>query len=114
LIPPPVRVALERVVSLLVAGDLKEIERLDAGHRTRADEWQARLQAYGRTLALPPPSDFETADVAPLHGQESTAWSVWYRLWTREEGKSDLGVELTVRYSGGDDVQIEVDDLRVA
>ncbi len=114
MIPPPVRIALERVISLLVQGDLNGIERLDAGHRTRADEWQARLRQYGRTLALPPPSDLETADVVPLQGYESTAWSVWYRLWTREEGKSDLGVELTVRYTGGDDVQIEVDDLRVA
>jgi len=52
--------------------------------------------------------------VIPLTGSENEAWSVWYRLWTEQESKSDLMLELTVRYVGGDDVHIEVDDLRVA
>ena len=62
----------------------------------KADEWRARIAEYGRTLRKPPQGDFETADVIPLQGQEGSAWSVWYRLWTVEEGKSDLAVELTV------------------
>jgi hypothetical protein len=102
------------VVSLLVVGRLDEIERIDRGGRMKAGEWRSRLGAYGRTLTHPPPSDFDSADIVPLRGQEDSAWSVWYRLWTEEEGKSDLGLGLTVRYRGGDDVEIEADDLRVA
>jgi hypothetical protein len=36
--PAPVRLALERVVPLLVAGSHDELERLDRGGRMRADE----------------------------------------------------------------------------
>ncbi len=114
MIPNPVRAALEQVVALLVAGRLDELERIDRGGRMRAEEWRSRLAEYGRTVTQPPDPDFESADIVPLRGQENTAWSVWYRLWTEEEGRSDLAIELTVRYRGGDDVEIEVDDLRVA
>jgi len=74
----------------------------------------ARRSEYSRTLVEPPSSDLDSADVIPLKGSENEAWSVWYRLWTEQESKSDLMLELTVRYVGGDDVHIEVDDLRVA
>jgi len=114
MIPIPVRAALEQVVSLLVAGRLDELEQIDRGGRMRADEWRSRLAEYGRTITKPPDPDFESADIIPLRGQENAAWSVWYRLWTEEECKSDLRISLKVRYRGGDDVEIEVDDLRVA
>ena len=78
----------------------------------KADEWRTRIAEYGRTLRKPPQGDFETADVIPLQGQEGSAWSVWYRLWTIEEGKSDLAVELTVYYDG-QTVEIDADGLRV-
>ncbi len=77
-------------------------------------EWQARLDEYGQTLVVPPRGDFETADVIPIDGPEAKSWAVHYRLWTAEEGKADLGIELTVRYRGGDEIEIDVDDLRVA
>jgi len=79
----------------------------------KADEWRTRIAEYGKTLKKPPQGDFESSDVIALQGQEGSAWSVWYRLWTVEEGKSDLGVQLTV-YSDGHTVEIEADDLRVA
>ena len=114
MMPAPVRVALERVVSLLVAGRFDELERLDRGGRMKADEWRRRVNEYGKTLIEPPREDLDTADIVPLGGFENEAWSVRYELWTREQAKSDLSVELTVRYIGGDDVNIEIDDLRVA
>jgi hypothetical protein len=92
---------------------MEDIQRIDRGGRMKADEWGTRIAEYGRTLKTPPQGDFESSDVAPLRGQEGSAWSVWYRLWTEEEGRSDLGVQLTVRYDGHA-VKIEADDLRVA
>ena len=79
----------------------------------KADEWRARIADYGRMLRQPPDQDFESADVVSLAGYEASGWSVWYRLWTQEEGKSDLGVELTVYYDGRT-LEIQADDLRVA
>ena len=96
----------------MVAGKLGAIERLDRSGRMRATDWQNAIKEYGRTLREPPRNDFEAANVVPLRGQEDCAWSVWYRLWTKEEGRSDLTVELTVRLRG-DDVEIDADGLRV-
>ena len=98
---------------MLVASDLDAIERLDAGHRAKADEWRDRLAEYGKTLVTPPAGDYDSADVIQLRDEKS-AWSVWYRLWTAEEGQSDLGIELTVRLMLNNAIQIEVDDLLVA
>jgi hypothetical protein len=112
-IPDPVRSALDEIVPLLVAGRMEDIQRIDRGGRMKADEWRTAIAEYGKTLRKPPQGDFETADVIPLQGQEGSAWSVWYRLSTVEEGKSDLGVHLTVHYDGHT-VEIEVDDLVVA
>jgi hypothetical protein len=112
-IPDPVQSALDEIVSLLVADRMEEIQRIDRGGRMKADEWRTTIAEYGRTLRKPPPGDFESSDVIPLRGQEGSAWSVWYRLWTVEEGKSDLGVQLTVYYDG-QIVVIEVDGLLVA
>jgi len=114
IMPPPVRDALERAITLLVAGRLDELEQLDEGGRMKADEWRQRIREYGRILVEPPSSDLDSADVIPLKGSENEAWSVSYRLCTEQESKSDLMLELTVRYVGGDHVHIEVDDLRVA
>jgi len=79
----------------------------------KAGEWRRGVEEYGKKLILPPPEDLDTADVVSLRGSEDSAWSVWYRLWTEEEGKSDLSVELTVRSIGGDDMNVTLDDLRV-
>jgi hypothetical protein len=112
-IPNPVQSALDEIVPLLVAGRMEDIQRIDRGGRMKADEWRTRIAEDGKTLTRPPQGDFESSDVVPLHGKEGSAWSVWYRLWTREEGKSDLGVQLTVHHDGHT-LEIEADDLRVA
>src|SRR5260370_42403111 len=112
--PAPVRLALERVVPLLVGGRFDELERLDRGGRMKADEWRERVNEYGKTLIEPPRDDLDNAVIVPTRGSEDKEWYVRYELWTSEEGKSDLSVELTVRSLGDDDVELEIDDLRVA
>jgi hypothetical protein len=111
-IPGPVQSALDEIVPLLVADRMEDIQRIDRGGRMKAHEWRTRIAEYGKTLKSPPQGDFESSDVIPLQGQEGSAWSVWYRLWTVEEGKSDLAVELTVYYDG-QTVEIDADGLRV-
>lgn len=97
---------------MLVAGRFDDLERLDEGGRMKAGEWRRGLDEFGKTLIAPPPEDLESADVIPVSGTNDS-WSVWYRLWTKQEGKSDLSLELTVRDSGGGQMHIELDGLRV-
>jgi hypothetical protein len=41
------------------------------------------------------------------------AWSVYLDLWTAEEGRSDLTLELTLRDSPAGIYSVELDDLHV-
>ena len=113
MIPEPVSLALKQIVPLVVAGRMEDIERIESGGRMKPEEWRTRIKDYGRKLTLPPPGDFELADVVPMQGKDRSGWSVWYRLWTEEEGRSDLGLQLLVFDQGGI-IKLEVDDLRVA
>jgi hypothetical protein len=113
MIPEPVRAALDQVIPLLVADRMEDIERIERGGRMKAGEWRRAIAQYGRTLTTSPSDDFDAASVVPMQDQHRSGWSVWYRLWTKEEGRADLGVQLTVYYDGRN-VEIEADDLRVA
>ena len=80
MIPPPVRSALKQVVALLFAGNFDELQKLDRAGRMKAGEWRDRVKQYGKTLVDPGPDEFESADVVPITGSDTTAWSVHCRL----------------------------------
>lgn len=105
------RELVENVLSLLVAGDFQGIERLSNGERLTAKEIEDAVREYGRTLIRPPSGDFEIEEIA-LRGPGLTGWSVVCELWSREEGRSDLSLELTVLRKS-DCAVVEVDNLRV-
>src|SRR5689334_21362992 len=86
---------LRRVVNLLVGKDYAGLERLTRGVRLRASEIETGIREYGRTLVLPPPEAFSSADVIAIRGSVPPAYSVRFRLHTREEGLSDLQLQAT-------------------
>lgn len=86
---------LSHVTSLLSAEDL---------HRT--------IQEYGRTLASPPDGIYDSLDAVAVKSARVPTWSVWVPLWTKEEGRSDLTLEMTIIEEDGQ-LTIELDDLHV-
>ena len=52
-------------------------------------------------------------DSIPVQNAQPLAWSVVVPLFTREEGRSDLSLELTVTELQEGSVGIQVDDLHV-
>lgn len=70
---------------------------------------------YCRTLVMPPETAYDNIDVIPIRGSEPQAYSVRFRLYTKEEGQSDLEVQLTLMDRGtGEEMGIQLDGILVA
>jgi hypothetical protein len=110
ILPVDLAGAVEELVSDLVAGRFREIEVSGRSGRLTADGISREIASYGRTLVRlpddwqgfastygPAPGDIRSMDVA---------------LWTVEEGRSDLTLQLDVRRGQGG-WSLEITDLHV-
>lgn len=101
-----------QVLALLAQGAYEELAELTHGIRLSAAEIAYAVQTHGRTLVTPPDHAFELMDAIQVRGAEPPRWSVTIPAWTKEEGRSDLSLELTLIERGAD-FDIEFDDLHV-
>ena len=67
---------------------------------------------YGRRLVSPPSEAYRDLDAIALKGTPVQTWSVAVPLWSEEEGRSDLTLELTIALSSSG-ARVEIDDLHV-
>lgn len=86
----------------------------EMGQRRRAVEVDGELdravREYGRTLVALPEEAWGLVDVHPLEDGSGVALEV--PMWTIEEGRSDLTLELSASERDAS-VAIEIDDLHV-
>jgi hypothetical protein len=106
---------VRKIVELLVAKDYAEIERISNGVRVPAMDIEKTICRYGRTLIEPPPEAFRNFDAFQLDETSDNlpAWAVSFDLWSKEEGLSDLTLELTIRFTESKEMAVEIDDLHV-
>jgi len=109
----PFESVVRDLIANLARGEYATVERCSAGVRLSAGELAAAVRAYGRRLVPAPPGEPLPLDVVAISGAEPEAWSVDTPLWTAEEGRSDLTLQLTVRAARKGGYRIEVDDLHV-
>jgi hypothetical protein len=102
-----------QIISMLVQADYDGLERLTDSRRLTATEIAEGVREYGRTLIMPPESAFENLDVIEVSGAKPKEWSVNLHLWTVEEGRSDLTLELTLRENGKEIYDAEIDNIHV-
>ena len=90
----PVEVSVRTVVDLLVRQEYEALARMTGGIRMSASDIREAIKEYGRTL-MPPAADtwWPTVVVTPVHSGPPTL-HVAAPLWTVEEGRSDLSLEL--------------------
>ena len=68
---------------------------------------------YGATIITPPESAFEDLDIIDIKGATPRAWSVRFDFWTKEEGLSDLSLELTLINGEEELLNVEIDNIHV-
>lgn len=107
----PFEADVRQLVQMLARGDYAAVERRTAGVRLSASDMAAAVARYGRRLMVPPRATEPPLDVvARAH---VGGWSVDVPLWSVEEGRSDLTLQLTILDGSDGTHRIEIDDLHV-
>jgi hypothetical protein len=105
--------AIRRIVALLADERYEDVTRLCEGSRLSADEMKAAVAMYGRTIVPLPEGAASLIESVRIQKAVASAWSVVVPLFTQEEGRSDLSLELTVTESQPGSVAAQVDNLHV-
>ncbi len=100
------------VVARLARGEYDlAVDRCEKSRLT-AQQLAEIIRAYGRNLIVPPDDAYGNSDVVQIQRAAVPTWSVRAPLWTEEEGRSDLTLELTIAL-GSSEPKVELDDLHV-
>jgi hypothetical protein len=105
-------VTAREIVGCLARNECDLLVRRCAKSRLTASDLRAAIRDYGRTLVSPPPDAYQRLDAVQVQDAMVPTWSVRVPLWTEEEGRSDLTLELTITL-GSERPSIELDDLHV-
>ncbi len=104
---------VRRVVRLLVAGEYEELAAATKYTRLRAEHIRESVEEYPGILTMPPESTFDNIDAIETTGPPPRQWSVRVDLWTREEGRSDLSMEMILIESDDEFLTVELDGIHV-
>ena len=106
---------IQSVVNALIANenDLPAVLRAVQTSRLTLAQIRDAVAAYRYRLVLPHLPLEELLDVVEVRGSFPQEWSVNVPLWTKEEGRSDLVLQLTLVDSAGELYSVELDDLHV-
>ena len=108
-----VEAAVREIMVLLAGQRYKEMERFTQGTQITAEDIARAIQEYGHTL-VPCPEPIENLiDIVEVTDTARPTWSVVVPLYTQEEGRSDLSVELTVVEVGQNRFQVTLENIRV-
>lgn len=99
-------------VTKLVGGNYEEVVAECSASRMSSDDIRAVISDYGKTFIAPPADAYHDLDAVPVRTSATPTWSVRAALWSEEEGRSDLELQLTI-IQQGDQWTIELDDLLV-
>ena len=97
------------LTNLLVAGDYETAAAMTRGRQLSAADLERAVSEYGRTLVRVPSEALEDFEIYQVQDAEPPTFELVVDLWTHEEGRSDLTLELTLvdRFDGAYDVSIQ-------
>lgn len=102
-----------QIVEQLAYGEYKALQLLSGGRRLSAVQIEASVREYGRKIVALPASAVHEIDYVEVCGSTPRAWSVRCPIYTMEEGRSDLTLELTLHLSAPGEYGVELDGLHV-
>jgi hypothetical protein len=109
----PIEAAVRAVVDLLVDGEYETIERATKQSRLDAADLRQAVADYGRTLTAPGEAWWSLVEVTPVDASAGGGFHVAAPLWTKEEERSDLSLELRLIESAPQRYEVAVEDLHV-
>jgi hypothetical protein len=107
-----VRSTTHEIVEQLARGNYESLVGRSVKSDLRSEDIRKAIRDYGRNLVAPPRDAYKNLDAVQIQGAAVPTWSVRAPLWTEEEGRSDLTLELTIAVGPGA-LSIELDDIHV-
>jgi len=101
------------VTDYLAKPKYDELVNLSNGDRLSADDIEYRVKDYGRSITELPGEGYQKIDVIEIDNSNPREWSVNVPIYTKEEGMSDLTLELTLIDSISVIYGVEFDNLHV-
>ena len=101
------------IVTDLASGRFEEVARRSNYRRLSGSEIGQAIHSYGRELIPLPPEAFSLIDFVSVRGSNPPQWSVVVPLFTKEEGRSDLSLELSLRRLAPHAYTFEIDGIHV-
>jgi hypothetical protein len=111
-----IRQSIKKIVDMLVNADYKGLEAITGGVRLRSDHIESGIVDYGKTLTFPPENAYDDIDVVAVADKTPSEYSIRFRLFTTEEGQSDLELQATLvdDNANGPEMRVEIDNIVVA
>jgi hypothetical protein len=107
------RATVSALTERLARRDYDGFFGLARSSRIAASDVGRVVREYGRSLVPLPTAAFQSLDVVPISGSDPQQWSVVVPLWSQEEGRSDLSLEITVEDLAAQGYAVDVEDLHV-
>lgn len=101
------------IVQMLATCNYDAIVKHTNGIRLSKDEIAYAVNDYGCKITMPPDSVFDDLDVVEVENLLAREWSVRCPLWTKEEGRSDLSIEMSMIEDGADKLRVELDNIMI-
>lgn len=92
-----VRSVVVDLLVLLADGDYESIMERCGYSLLDGDDLRLAVAEYGRTIVAPP-ADYTFLRTCELRARAVPTWHVEADLWTKEEGRSDLTLEMTIEF----------------
>lgn len=102
-----------QLIARLAAGKYEELIHFAPQSRVSAQEIESAVKQYGRHLIPMPSSAHKLIDYVAIHNAVPPKWSIVVPLFTEEEGRSDLTLELSMAEVNPDKYELQIDDIHV-
>ena len=107
------RQTVGHLTECLARGDYTGFCGLARRSRVSPKEVDTAIREYGHRIVPLPAGAYGLLDVVAVRASIPPRWSVVVPLWTEQEGRSDLSLEITLEDVAGRDYAVEIEDLHV-
>lgn len=101
---------LNKTITTLANKEYKKlINEIDCQNLS-SDDILNIIEDFGETLIVPSLEELKQLNIVDIDENE---WAIDFDLWTKESGKSDLTIQLTVKKNSDNSLNIQLDDIHV-
>ena len=101
---------LNRIITLLVNKEYEKLTNEIDCQGLSSNDILNIIEDFGETLIVPNLEQLEELNIIDIDENE---WAIDFDLWTRESGKSDLTIQLTIKRNSDKSLDIKLDDIHV-